>query len=537
MSSRAAPVHPAPTPESPLSGSDEPLVELRQTVLVSRKGTKRVGQLVEIGEDEACIVGLEGVFPGTDLELQLQLPVRKTEITLRARVTTDDRSGPAGEPPVTRLRLLDPPAELREDIERIVELHRIEPPEKPEIPEGIPDQLATRYDVHAPLQPDEAFSNFQGFDKSSGEPVLIRILDTSSFGGERWKKAFSELLASARRVEHPNVLRVMDFVETDDRIGIVCQHARAPRLTTVLSTRGALEIGIVHRLTKPILAALEATRQQGLPYGIVHPGRVRLGSRLTVGLADLVVAQMLPTRSIAPEDIALAYAPPEVRLGEEPTERSEIHAVGMLVYAMLIGGCPYEPSARPRLETEPALAPVPPDRAPVEIPPGIVRWITRAIAPDPDDRFDSIQELATAYTRAAEGPGEDASPPTGEAAQRRILVVDDEPEIRNLLRSVLQTAGHEVILASNGIEGLETAFREPVDLICLDVRMPQMDGVEMCMVLKQDPRTQDIPVLVITAYDTEESRGLMGSVGGTRMMSKPFDVPDLIETVAEMLEG
>ncbi len=75
-----------------------------------------------------------------------------------------------------------------------------------------------------------------------------------------------------------------------------------------------------------------------------------------------------------------------------------------------------------------------------------------------------------------------------------VLVVDDELEIRDLLSSFLTEEGYEVILASDGEEAIELAKRETPDAILLDVRMPGIDGIEVCRRLKAEPKTQYIPI-------------------------------------------
>ena len=82
--------------------------------------------------------------------------------------------------------------------------------------------------------------------------------------------------------------------------------------------------------------------------------------------------------------------------------------------------------------------------------------------------------------------------------EANILIVDDTPENLRLLMKILEEQGYEVRPASDGSHALSTAHTEPPDLILLDIRMPQMDGYEVCERLKADPRTCDIPVIFIS---------------------------------------
>lgn len=116
----------------------------------------------------------------------------------------------------------------------------------------------------------------------------------------------------------------------------------------------------------------------------------------------------------------------------------------------------------------------------------------------------------------------------------KILVVDDDPSIVDLLRALLVHKGHEVITAVNGKEGLTQAKQEKPDLIILDVMMPEMDGFTVSGLLFQDPVMRTIPVLILTAKG--QARDIFELVPNVRFyMCKPFDPPDLLERVKTLL--
>ena len=117
----------------------------------------------------------------------------------------------------------------------------------------------------------------------------------------------------------------------------------------------------------------------------------------------------------------------------------------------------------------------------------------------------------------------------------KILVAEDERDIRDLIAFTLQFAGHEVVTASNGEEGLQAALRETPDLIISDVRMPKMTGYEMCRLIKAEPRTAHIPVVFLSAkgQDQEVQSGL--AAGAIEYLLKPFAPDQLMAKVAELL--
>ncbi len=117
----------------------------------------------------------------------------------------------------------------------------------------------------------------------------------------------------------------------------------------------------------------------------------------------------------------------------------------------------------------------------------------------------------------------------------RILVIDDEEPIRHLLRLILELAGHDILLAEDGLRGIGVVRREHPDLIILDVMMPVMDGGTVLGNLQADERTRGIPILVLTAATVSSLHARLLRSGAARVMSKPFDPADVVQAVAELV--
>lgn len=120
---------------------------------------------------------------------------------------------------------------------------------------------------------------------------------------------------------------------------------------------------------------------------------------------------------------------------------------------------------------------------------------------------------------------------------KRILVVDDEPDLVMILRTALQTEGYEVVTASNGPDGLEEASNSEPDLMVLDVMMPGMSGFEVLKKLKEEPKTSQIPVIMLTGVSEREKIQEALSSGIDYYLIKPFEFDELIEKIARALEG
>ena len=118
----------------------------------------------------------------------------------------------------------------------------------------------------------------------------------------------------------------------------------------------------------------------------------------------------------------------------------------------------------------------------------------------------------------------------------KILVAEDEPDIRDLIVFILRMiGGYEVVAANNGEEAVELALKEIPDLILTDVRMPKMSGYEACQRIKADPTTKHIPVVFLTARGQEQEVQAGVAAGGDEYLLKPFEQAQLIKKVADIL--
>ncbi len=124
---------------------------------------------------------------------------------------------------------------------------------------------------------------------------------------------------------------------------------------------------------------------------------------------------------------------------------------------------------------------------------------------------------------------------TQEKPQLKVLVVDDEDNIIELIRLGLRYEGFQVEVASNGEQGLVQALRINPDLVILDVMMPGIDGLEVCRRLRSNPTTRDIPVLMLTAKDEVSDRILGLQTGADDYLTKPFDFYELLERIRAIL--
>ena len=120
----------------------------------------------------------------------------------------------------------------------------------------------------------------------------------------------------------------------------------------------------------------------------------------------------------------------------------------------------------------------------------------------------------------------------------RILVIDDEEGLRMIVREILESAGHEVLLAGDGQQGLELQRTERADLVITDIFMPQKEGIETIIELRQEfPGIKIIAMSGGGALRTLDYLPAAQEFGALRTLSKPFEAAVLLATVDELLGG
>jgi two-component system OmpR family response regulator len=120
-----------------------------------------------------------------------------------------------------------------------------------------------------------------------------------------------------------------------------------------------------------------------------------------------------------------------------------------------------------------------------------------------------------------------------DASQPLILVVDDDPDIRDVLKVLLDDEGYRTVTASDGLEAVEVAHRARPDLIMLDAVMPFMDGPEFCRVYRAEGGTA--PVIVMSASTPRRIRATVEACGAVASIDKPFRIEAVLATVARCL--
>lgn len=119
--------------------------------------------------------------------------------------------------------------------------------------------------------------------------------------------------------------------------------------------------------------------------------------------------------------------------------------------------------------------------------------------------------------------------------QKVILIADDEPDIVETIKFLVESEGYKCLTAFDGQEALKLAKEKLPDLMLLDVMMPKINGYKVSRLLKFDAKYKDIPILMITARSQEEDRLIGEETGADEYITKPFDVNEVLEKIKAYL--
>ena len=118
---------------------------------------------------------------------------------------------------------------------------------------------------------------------------------------------------------------------------------------------------------------------------------------------------------------------------------------------------------------------------------------------------------------------------------RSILAVDDSPSMRKMVSFTLSGAGFRVVEAIDGVDALEKAQKEQIDLVLVDQNMPRLDGSGLTRKLREDPRYQNTPILILTTESSDQMKQAGRDAGATGWLVKPFNPHRLIEIIQKVI--
>ena len=179
----------------------------------------------------------------------------------------------------------------------------------------------------------------------------------------------------------------------------------------------------------------------------------------------------------------------------------------------------------------------PVDATPVGVTPIVVTPVV--VMPVDNSPIDDLPAVAPALAAPAPAPAPPAPPaaPANGSARHTVMIVDDSPTIRKILGLSLEREGYRVIAEPDGEAAIERLAQVVPDLILLDIAMPKLDGYEVCNRIKQNPRTADVPVVMLSGKGAffDQVKGRMA--GATEYLTKPFETPAVLAVVSRVCQA
>ncbi len=124
----------------------------------------------------------------------------------------------------------------------------------------------------------------------------------------------------------------------------------------------------------------------------------------------------------------------------------------------------------------------------------------------------------------------------GDVMSIRILVVDDELDTLNLLRMILEISGFNPITTLNSTDAITLAEAEKPDVVLLDIMMPKLDGFTLCKMMRQNPATNKLPIIFVTAYESLDIEDRRAEAGADMVIHKPIDMDVLVGAINDILK-
>jgi serine/threonine-protein kinase len=259
-----------------------------------------------------------------------------------------------------------------------------------------------------------------GLDRS----VAIKLA-TWGDADDTARARFRREARAASRVAHPGVVAVLDFGSWDDADYLVMELVAGRTLASALHD-GPLPVARAVAITRALLDALAAIHAAGIVHRDVKPGNVMLGDGDVVKLMDFGIAKTAGGATLTRGDHAVgtpAFMAPEQLLGDDVDGRADLYAVGVTLFAMLVGDVPFGETSFTRVAMRHLDAPPPLDALPAEVPAPVVAALRRVLAKAPADRFAD----AAAFAAALAGDAVASPPPAPVTGGDGMATVADRP--------------------------------------------------------------------------------------------------------------
>jgi serine/threonine-protein kinase len=387
------------------------------------------------------------------------------------------------------------------------------------------DRIAQSYRIDAVLGSGGMGTVYRAHEELLRRDVAIKLAHVDLLSEPGVRDAFLAEARSMARVRHPNVVTIHAFGVHDDQPYIVMELLDGENLGRWMAARGRPAVDESMAIIDALCRGVDAIHRAGALHRDIKPGNVLVGGDGRIAVTDFGLS-MAPARIDDDATVGIgtpAYIAPEIAREEaveaDTAERIDVYALALVAFELLTGRRPFpHKNVTAMLHAHGHTPPPRPSEIEAALPAAFDAPLLRALAKAPANRTPSVEalrrDLQRAHASAAEYP-----------QGLKILNVDDEVgtlvAIRELL--LMEFPAAEVISVASSATAIEVAKREQPDLVITDFEMPGGGAPELTSALRSDPRTEDIPIIVVTARGGATDWHELRSLGANRFLVKPID--------------
>jgi response regulator RpfG family c-di-GMP phosphodiesterase/serine/threonine protein kinase len=387
--------------------------------------------------------------------------------------------------------------------------------------------------------------------------VAVKVLSLSRDQPSKLLTRFYAEVRAIAQLQHPNIVAAIDAGEAADPNPdgpvlhyLVMEYVPGQDLEIYVKSQGPLCPGRACDLIHQVAAALNEAHQHHLVHRDIKPSNVLVTPDGQAKLLDFGLARHFRNRMTEPGTLlgSIDYiAPEQVRDAGAVDIRADIYALGGTLFWCLTGQTPFPPRDDIAQELACRLTQQPPSARACrpEVPPELDAVIARMMACEVEDRYatpkavmrvllpflkpDSREQLVL---QALQLQGEQAQSlltlPDCPTRVHQILVVDDEPFIRQYCRFALADEGIACAEAGDGRQALEVIAERPFDLVLLDWSMPGLSGLDVCRRLREAPPWPNLKIVLFSAHGTSDDVAQVLAAGADDYLTKPFSTVQLV---------
>jgi serine/threonine protein kinase len=368
--------------------------------------------------------------------------------------------------------------------------------------------------------------------------VAIKFVSPALLTQPGSQQRFLDEARAMARVRHPNVVEVFTFGEHLGKPYFVMEYVPGITADTwfrerMLRTQSPPPVDEALGIIEQICRGASAIHTSGAIHGDLKPGNVLLGPAFRVALADLGLSRALDRGESAYTAGTPAYMAPEAaELCSDPAllRRQDVYSLGVMAYEFLTGHLPRPPGLNSKTAAR-VLPPLPPSQLRSELPSVFDAVLLSALAIEPSQRTDSVDSLRRDLMRARRVASE-------RKFAAKVLVVDDDADFLALVDRSLRASfpGAQITCVADGARALDELERRPYDLCIFDLRLPDLNGVELTATVRAEQRHRNTPILIVTAHGGGRDWQLLSAMGADGFLVKPVDPHALSAMVGRMLE-